>query len=194
MRVQHLIISKEQPSPVEIWSTCACMGGGTRTPDNGDTLTFDRRIPAWWSCTNTLNAMCEALRRTHVLFPSHNQRRFEQICLQTHSTFITCHLYSSTMNKTSGRILNAGSTLKMQRGPSNRFLMSPIGRRSHVTRPASSVSCLPDTAALFLRHTYVGALLSRTSLLLHCVVSSVPVRRSETAKIVNKPRNAAINK
>lgn len=58
--------------------------------------------------------------RTHVCL-SHNQRGSEQICLQTHSTFITCHLYSSTMNKTSGGILNAGSALKMQRAPPTGF-------------------------------------------------------------------------
>lgn len=43
-----------------IWSMCVCVRGGTCTPDNGDTLTFDCRVPARWSYANTLKAMCEA--------------------------------------------------------------------------------------------------------------------------------------
>lgn len=155
MRVQQLIILKEQ---LAIRSTCTGYArahvprtAATRLRWTGTSPTDGPAQTRFKPCVSPTKSSIRTHTHTHANTHArthhrhHNQRGSEQICRQTHSTFITCHLYSSTMNKTSGGILNAGSALKMQRAPPTGFLMSPIGRRSHVTQFASSVSCLPDT-------------------------------------------------
>lgn len=60
-------------------------------------------------------------------------RNLNKYVTKIHSQCTVCHLFLSAMNKTSGRILNASLHIKNAEGSSNRFLMSVIGSRSHVS-------------------------------------------------------------